>query len=68
MKTEFDFGFDTAKWMSDNELNNSAVDVEKMILGTSSIPDEDYCAIVRFGIENPDSLKYWQGFNSYFTN
>jgi len=62
MKTEYDYGRDTAIWMLEHDRENA---VEQQNL-TADIMPEDYNTMKRDGIENPDSEKYWNGFNSAF--
>ena len=62
MKTEFDFGYEFAEF----ESGDGPVNVEQMVHSSRDIPDEDYKAMVKAGIENPDARLYWEGYNSFF--
>ena len=64
MKHEFDFGREYAE--SIEEGFGSPVDIDQIVKRPCEIPSEDYLAMKREGIENPDDCKYWEGFNSYF--
>ena len=66
VKTEFDYGFEYAKFMVENgEVEQEEVDVNGMITGSVDIPEGDYLEMVNEGIENPDAHEYWRGYNSY---
>ncbi|MFA5348105.1 MAG: hypothetical protein WC294_08205 [Methanoregula sp.] len=61
MKTAREYGYEYAA-----ELGFDApVDIDKMVTRSQSIPDGDYTAMVRDGVE-PDARNYWRGFNSFF--
>ena len=66
MKTERDFGRETASAMRGKPGYDGPVDIEEMVSGTVSIPEGDYWAMQDEGIENPNAREYWQGFNSFF--
>jgi len=68
MKTEFDYGRDYAEFMNGYmpETCNSSVDIDEMVSGTVSIPDDDHSEMVRNGIDNPNAREYWRGYNSFF--
>ena len=66
MKTERDFGYETAEAMQGQPGYDSPVDIEEMVSGTVSIPEGDYWAMQDEGIENPNAREYWRGFNSFF--
>ena len=60
MKTECDYGKDFAR------ANNATepVDIDEILNSSISIPTEDYICMVKNGIDSPNSLLYWQGYNS----
>ena len=65
MKTERDFGYETAEAMQEPGYDGP-VDIDKEVRRTVSIPEGDYLAMREAGIENPNAREYWQGFNSFF--
>ena len=67
-KTEYDFGRAYAEWGSNEGEDgfNSPVDINTECSSTTDIPPDDYTAMVRAGIENPNARRYWEGFNSFF--
>jgi len=58
--TEADFGRSTAEYLLGNEHEGAVIQNDL----TCDIPDGDYTEMVAAGIENPNSRKYWEGFNS----
>ena len=67
MKTEFDYGFEYAKFLvNDVGEDVGPVKIEEMLTGSSDIPNDDYRTMTRNWIKNPDARKYWEGYNSYF--
>lgn len=60
MKTEYDYGYEYAEWLSQESPGDLGVGTL-----TDDIPQEDYNEMVRAGIENPDAGAYWSGFNSH---
>ena len=65
MKTERDFGYETAEAMQEPGYDGP-VDIDKEVRRTVSIPEGDYLAMREAGIENPNAREYWRGFNSFF--
>jgi len=65
MKTERDFGYETAEAMQEPGYDGP-VDIDKEVRRTVSITEGDYLAMRDAGIENPDAREYWRGFNSFF--
>ncbi len=65
MKTERDFGYETAEAMQEPGYDGP-VDIDKEVCRTVSIPEGDYWAMQDEGIENPNAREYWKGFNSFF--
>jgi len=64
-KTESDYGFAYAEWLATSGEGCPPVDIQKQIHSTVDIPDGDYTAMKRDGINEPSSRLYWMGFNSY---
>lgn len=68
-KNEFYFGKKYAEFISQTSVEpglNVPVDVDAMVMSSVDIPEGDYREMKRAGIKNPDSRKYWMGFNAYF--
>jgi hypothetical protein len=65
MKTENQFGYESAEWTHKNEGTTGQVDISAICNSTSSIPDGDYAEMVGSGIENPSPRAYWTGYNEY---
>jgi len=63
-KTEADFGRETALDYLEHAQEWAVIQKN---LG-DDIPDGDYVEMRRAGIANPDSRKYWEGFNSALTD
>jgi len=68
MKTERNYGYEYAEFLFEHGGVTGPADINKMLGATTSIPDEDYLAMQRNGISNPDATEYWRGYNSFFNN
>lgn len=58
---EFDFGYDFAA-----DCVDGPVDINEIVTSSVDIPPDDYHAMRRAGIFNPDARRYWAGYNSFF--
>ena len=65
MKTAREYGYEYAEAMQGEQGFDGPVDIKKMLGSTQEIPDGDYVAMVRDGVD-PDAAEYWEGFNSFF--
>ena len=68
MDTEYDFGWEYAKWCQKNGLSTGQVGIDQMLSSTMDVPESDYVKMRSSGIKNPDTLKYWSGYNAYFVH